>query len=238
MKRRSLWKTLGAGVLAFGLAVSPIAALSVQAAANAPADSKEGGTAKENAPGNEVEIPVWGFGGSLDGATVYSVDVEWGAMTFQYVNGSASDKVWDPATHSYKTGGGTGGAGQWQVYDSVNKSVASSDQTSINQISVTNHSNAGVKAEFSFLGAGINGKFTVGEGTTKDTSVADLGKAGIKLATADNNQGEGEGVGKEVIGKVFFMPDGMYMPPAGEMGAPSWKSLGTITVSIGADETP
>ena len=245
MKRKSLWKTLGASVLVFSLTLSPIAALSVQAAATAPEDTKEGGTEKAKAPKDEVSIPVWGFKGSLDGAKIYSVDVEWGAMTFQYVEGSSSDKVWDPDTHSYKTGTGSGGAGEWQVYDSENKSVASSDQTSINQISVINHSNAEVKAAFSFQGTGapaVNGKFTVDDGTTKDTeytNVANPGATGIKLATADNDLGEGEGVGKEVIGKVFFMPDGPYPMTGGTEtpGALSWKSLGEITVTIDADST-
>lgn len=250
MKRKSLWKTLGASVLMFSLVLSPMAALSVQAAdePKAPEEVKEGGAEKAKAPKDEVSIPVWGFRGSLDGAKIYSVDVEWGAMTFQYVDGSASDKVWDPEEHLYKSDGGAG-AGEWQVYDSENKSVASSDQTSINQISVINHSNAEVKAAFSFAGTGtptpLRGKFTVGEGTDKDESVTNPEEAGIKLATADNDLGEGDGVGKEVTGKVFFMPDGPYpMTGGGDMsGTPTWQSLGEITVSIGADsnaeeETP
>ena len=243
MQRKSLWKALGASVLMLSLTVSPIAALSVQAASDAPEDTKKGGTEKAKAPKDEVSIPVWGFKGSLDGAKIYSVDVEWGAMTFQYVEGSSSDKVWDPDTHSYNTGSGSGGgASQWQVYDSENKSVASSDKTSINQISVINHSNAEVKAAFSFQGTGTpaaNGKFTLDDGTTEDTDVTDPGAAGIKLATADNDLGEGEGVGKEVIGKVFFLPDGPY-PMTGGVQAPgtlSWQSLGEITVSIDADST-
>lgn len=252
MMRKSLWKRLGASILMFSLVLSPMAALSVQAAEKpkAPEEIKEGGAEKAQIPKNEVSIPVWGFRGSLDGAKIYSVDVEWGAMTFQYAEDSASAKVWDPDTHSYKTGSSGGGGTsmyQWQVYDSELKSVADSDLTSINQISVINHSNAEVKAEFSFAGAGtptpLRGKFTVGEGTDKDTSVTNPEKAGIKLATADNNKGEGEGVGKEVIGKVFFMPDGPYpMTGGGEMSeTPSWRSLGDITVTIGADseeETP
>lgn len=239
MKRRSLWKTLGASVLVLSLTLSPIAALSVQATeVKAPEDAKEGGEAKENAPGDEVSIPVWGFQGSLDGAKIYSVDVEWGAMTFQYSMDSPSAKVWNPATHSYETSSGSG-TGKWQVYDSENKSVASSDQTSINQISVINHSNAAVKATFSFQGAGASGKFTVGEGTTTDDSVTDPRGVGIKLATADNDLGEKDGEGKAVIGKVFFMPDGPYpMGMGGDMSAtPAWKSLGEITVSIAAEDS-
>ncbi len=242
MKRNALWKTLGASALTLSLALSPAAALSVQAA-DAPTDAKQGGEEKAKAPKDEVSIPVWGFRGSLDGAKIYSVDVEWGAMTFQYVDSSASDKVWDPDTHEYQPGSGGGSASSWHVYDSENKSVASSDQTSINQISVINHSNADVKAAFEFAGAGTPaaaGEFTViedpDEGTTKDT-VSGTGKAGIKIPTADNKKGDKADQGKAVTGKAYFMPTGNYPALGGTPtpGTVNWESLGEIKVTIDAD---
>lgn len=62
--------------------------------------------------------------------TVYSVDVAWDSMEFTYtVSGT---KVWNPAKHDYE--------------------VSTSDawSTENNGITVVNHSNAAVKAEFSF----------------------------------------------------------------------------------------
>lgn len=61
---------------------------------------------------------------------VVSVDISWGAMTFEYTDGA--DGKWDPATHSY----GEKGNGTWSASD--------------NAIEVTNHSNVGIKATFTY----------------------------------------------------------------------------------------
>lgn len=71
-------------------------------------------------------------------ATVISVDVAWQSMEFTYTAGSVG--VWDATNHKY-TGGTDGG---W------------SDRKST--ITVTNHSNTTIKADFSFTaGTGITG---------------------------------------------------------------------------------
>ena len=227
MKRKPLWKALGAGMLALTLALSPAADLSAQAAAPAPAEQKTGDKTEGLASGDTAEIPVWGFTGILEGATVYSVDVEWGAMTFQYVSTTGSNNVWDPGTHSYSSGGTTK---QWYVYDGATKSIADSEQTAINQISVINHSNAAVKATFSYQSEGqysaVTGQFTAGTGTDFTTNV-------MNLATADNNKGD-QGHGKEVTGKVYFMPSGSMTGTSGGSETPTWEQLGKITVAIDA----
>lgn len=66
------------------------------------------------------------------GGTVYSVDITWGDMAFTY---TAEAGIWDPATH--KTTGAEGGV--WTV-----------DSEGGNTITVTNHSNTGVTAAFSY----------------------------------------------------------------------------------------
>lgn len=79
------------------------------------------------------------------GGTVYSVDITWGDMAFTY---TAEAGIWDPATH--KTTDAEGGV--WTV-----------DKEGGNTITVTNHSNTGVTAAFSYAAdtdfEGISGSF-------------------------------------------------------------------------------
>ena len=81
---------------------------------------------------------------SVDTTTVYNVDVSWGAMEFTYtVSGT---KTWNPETHTYEVS--TSGA--WTA--------------SGNEITVTNHSNTGIKADFTYAEATgfdtVTGSFT------------------------------------------------------------------------------
>lgn len=62
--------------------------------------------------------------------TIYSVDVEWGAMEFTYT--AASQGTWDPETHTY--------------YDIAEAEWSAEGNT----VKVTNHSNAPVDAAFSY----------------------------------------------------------------------------------------
>ncbi len=264
MKRKQLLRVLGAGSLALSLLVSPMTGVSALAAEENPtetpaagdaADKKEGGSALKldptrteaipesgsEADGNYVpakpayadtEIPVWGF---TQDSTVYSVDVEWGAMTFQYEN-----STWDPETHTSKTGAG------WRVYDSeADKALVEDDGTTavkedaINEIKVTNHSNAGVWATLTYAGetdhADTTGDFSFDTGTeTGDTdaltAAAGAVPAYLTLATANNKLGA-DGAGKETVGKAYFMPDGIGGDDETN-GITKWTKIGTITVGI------
>ena len=84
-------------------------------------------------------------GGAGAGGKVYSVDITWGDMAFTY---TAEAGIWDPTTH--KTTDAEGGV--WTV-----------DKEGGNTITVTNHSNTGVTAAFSYAAAsgfeGISGSF-------------------------------------------------------------------------------
>ena len=75
--------------------------------------------------------------------TIYSVDIVWQSMEFTYT--AASEGTWDPETHAY-----------------TNKQNASWSFAN-NRITVTNHSNAEVKATFSYTSAtnysAVNGTF-------------------------------------------------------------------------------
>ena len=116
---------------------------------------------------------------------VVSVDIAWGAMTFEYTDGAVGR--WDPATHSY----GPKANGTWSASD--------------NAITVTNHSNVGVKAGFSYTQAvaTVNGTFSASE---------------LTLASA-----EGTAVDAAPTGSVTLTLGGT-MTESGKVG--------TVTVSI------
>ena len=102
-----------------------------------------GGTASHDVTATYVDGSSGGAGGA--GGKVYSVDITWGDMAFTY---TAEAGIWDPTTH--KTTGAEGGV--WKV-----------DKDGGNTITVTNHSNTDVTAEFRYAAAsgfeGISGSF-------------------------------------------------------------------------------
>ena len=83
---------------------------------------------------------------------VISVDIAWGAMTFEYAEGAEGE--WDPDTHAYV------GA------------VESGWTASGNEITITNHSNVGIRAAFSYTAAvqTVSGTFS-GNALTLATAV-------------------------------------------------------------------
>lgn len=152
-------------------------------------------------------------------SVVYSVDVEWGAMTFRYEN-----SLWDATAHQTQTGAG------WQVYDSVNEQALDTTEDAINRIQVTNHSNAEVKAALTYTGKtdyDTTGNFATGE----DGTDTDYDGNALTLASADNGKGEAEGQGKATVGCVYFMPSGIKENYK-TAGITKWTELGTITVGI------
>ena len=100
-------------------------------------------TVTENGGKQNIDINAKYVDG-VNTPTVYNVDVAWGAMEFTYtVSGT---KTWDPEKHEYKVS--TSGA--WTA--------------SGNEIAVTNHSNTGIKADFTYAKAAgfdaVTGSFT------------------------------------------------------------------------------
>lgn len=148
------------------------------------------------------------------------MDVEWGAMTFQY-----EASTWDATAHKTVEGAG------WKVYDSEKNKVLDTKTDAINRIQVTNHSNAGVRAVLAYAGeAGYedtHGSFAKAAG---DSTTSFSGSA-IRLATADNAKVAGT-AGTPTVGTVYFMPDGIKEDLKKSDGITKWTQLGTITVSI------
>lgn len=104
-------------------------------------------------------------------ATVYSVDIAWGSMDFTYTD--ASQGTWNPENHQYD--GAV--AANWSC------------ETDANKITVTNHSNAAVIAQFSYAPEsgynGINGAFsneTLNLGTAVGTEVSSAPSGSVTLS--------------------------------------------------------
>ena len=124
MKRRALVIPL-AGIMLAALAMPALA---------------EGGTLTNTADPQKIQV----FGGSVtDGdasGTVYSVDIEWGSMIFEYAY--TNSKTWNPETHTYSSGTTPIG---WRPSGDKNDTGLNS-----NEIKVTNHSNIDVTCSFLF----------------------------------------------------------------------------------------
>ena len=150
------------------------------------AETNEGGDTTINVKG------TYTVDGSV--ADVVSVGISWGTMEFTYTGAGTK---WDPAQH--KTVAATEAA--WSA--------------SGNDISVTNHSNVGITASFSFSSAvnGVNGKFY-------DAATNGIEKAVMSLVRAEENSAL-----DSVKDTVYFVINEGAIEQ-------SHDTLGTITVSI------
>lgn len=127
-------KKIGALVLALVMALS----LTVTAFAVDPITSVTSGY-------NSASTDVKGKFAVDESTTVsadkkYKVDIEWGNMQFTYTMTSTSTTAltWNPETHRYDDSTGNAATGAWSCDDGANK------------VTLTNHSNAKMKAAFAF----------------------------------------------------------------------------------------
>jgi len=160
-------------IFALILAVLMLAALPVSALATAETgDVNDGaGSVGESMDGSGGEVKstsinVTGkYVAGEPAADVVSVDVSWGAMEFTY--SEASEGSWDPSTHSYQN------------------ATPASWTGSGNNIDITNHSNVGITASFTFTkaqGSDITGAFSADTLTlerAEDNSALDSRKASV-----------------------------------------------------------
>ena len=141
----------------------------------------------------DMSIPVSGtYQEGASAAEVVYVDVTWDDMDFTYTAPSKGD--WNPKTHAYEDGD----EGGWAATDGADP-----------KITVTNHSNTGVKASFAFNStvSGLTGAFT---GLSDDT---------MTLPSA-----EGTDLEDAPTGETAFCVSGA--------GIEQNETLGTITVTV------
>lgn len=155
--------------------------------------------------------------GEYDGNTpdnVYSVTVEWGNMKFTY---TANDQTqWNPDDHTYGVKQG-GTAAAWS-YD-----AAEDNGLAGNELKITNHSNAAVKAGVSFeKAAKVNGTYT---GTFAVTD-----KEGATV-TGDANLDAGV---ENAFNDADFCKAALTLSGTLAAGTAADTKLGTITVTLAA----
>ena len=130
----------------------------------------------------------------ISGDVVYSVDIAWTDMSFTYTG--AGEGTWDPETHQYS--GSSEGA--WTASD--------------DSITVTNHSNAAVKATAKFE--------------------ADSGYESTTMSFGNNEATVATAVGTEVASAPSAT---ITVTPGGTLAeSANGGKIGTITVSIAAAE--
>lgn len=210
----------------YGLSPANVSATGV--ALNVTGEAIDGG-------GINTDIAVWGY---TEDGTVYSVDVEWGAMTFQYELSS-----WDPETHMAKPGG------EWGVYDAANEKRLGDVQDAINRITVTNHSNAAVYAGLKYTAVtsaavdgeddnykDISGEFAASEKADSEDFKAtfDADTSYISLETADNATTDGK-AGTPTVCNVYFKPVALSEAHK-TAGITKWTKIGVITVSLQTED--
>ena len=180
----------------FVVILALILTMSMTATAFADAGSTTLGSV--NVPGNSVEIGVTGkySNETSTGATVYSVDVAWGAMSFTYkVTGTGT---WNPTTHQYDANESS--TGTWAVDNDESGNPT-------NVITLTNHSNAPVKAAFSFTdttSTGITGNFSKSDFTlaTAVETTREAAPTNNSALTLSNGKLESTNISATSIGTV------------------------------------
>ena len=135
-------------LIAFVLAFTMAAAMAVPALADDGSTTDTTNNTNVTGEGLGASIPVHGtYQGPQD---VISVDVVWDAMDFIYTDDNKG--TWNPTTHQYDHPTEKGWS--WKKPEGETKDAP--------EITLTNHSNVGVKAAFDFNSAieGLTGNFT------------------------------------------------------------------------------
>ncbi|MGN0353294.1 MAG: hypothetical protein ACI4ES_16760 [Roseburia sp.] len=147
---------------------------------------------------------------------VYSVDVEWGAMTFVY-----EEAGWDTTTLT------SCGEGEWKVYDYAQACSVEEKNTSINQLAITNYSTDEIYAALQYDNSrdlNVQGVFQASEDTKGYFYGAENGIPAYLWLEAPAS-------GKSSKGSVFFMPMEKPLTLSGDFTA-----IGTIRIRIQTDK--
>ncbi len=186
-----------------------------------PTATDDTGTPDINEGYVDTDIDVWAFSEN----TKYSVDVEWGAMTFEY------EATWNPSSHQME-------GGDWKIYDSATNTKKDATQDDINKVTITNHSNAEVYAKLSYAAesaySDTDGTFAKPTNDSDNTNATwdDTNKF-YTLQTAAKADGT---AGTAAVGNVYFTPNGIS-DAVKTSGITKWTKIGKITVAI-TPETP
>lgn len=152
-------------------------------------------------PGSESVDVTGTYRSGSTSNPVYSVDVSWGSMAFTYTEGS--EGTWNPVSHQY---------------DGATEAGWTADGNEGGKVTVTNHSNAAIKANLSFSSetgyAEIGGTFTETSGTANDGS--------LELASAENTAVADAPKAQAVLALTGKLAE----------NTPEGTKIGTVTVSF------
>lgn len=149
--------------------------------------ASEAGPTPEN---NTADIKATYNADEPEPATVYSVDVAWGSLEYTYSSGTT--RSWNPETLKFEE---TEGTPEWSC------------ATEADTITVTNHSNAGIKASFTYEetnSSGISGSFSqaaVVLGAAQEDTARDAAPSGQTTLSLNGDLTDTTAV-KEKIGQV------------------------------------
>lgn len=155
--------------------------------------ASEAGPTPEN---NTADIKATYNADEPEPATVYSVDVAWGSLEYTYSSGTT--RSWNPETLKFEE---TEGTPEWSC------------ATEADTITVTNHSNAGIKASFTYEetnSSGISGSFSqaaVVLGAAQEDTARDAAPSGQTTLSLNGDLTDTTAVKKE-IGQVTVEIDG------------------------------
>lgn len=147
----------------------------------------------DEAPGSDSADVKASYQAGSTGGTVYSVDIEWGSLEFIYTDAAAG--TWNPGTHTYD---GAITAAGWNCASGAD------------EITITNHSNAAIKAELTYASDAAH---------TTVTGAFD--QSTLNLDTAD-----GIAVGSAPNATAKLTLSGTMAETAGTV------TVGTVTVTI------
>ena len=115
-----------------------LAILAVPALAEEGDSNKE--TLREQSTGKNFSVYGTRVAKKPSSSTVYSVDIEWGSMKFNYFTGAT--EVWDPETHSFSDSGNTS---SWKPAER-----GEGVELESNIVKITNHSNTPIECNLRF----------------------------------------------------------------------------------------
>ena len=189
MKRRALVIPL-AGIM---LAVLAVPALAEEITLNNDVDPQQ------------IEVKGRYSSGGTETPTVYSVDIEWGSMIFEYSEKSV--RTWHPETHTYSEGAKSGA---WRPAEKKSNTELNS-----NMIKITNHSNTNVTCSLDFQAQPwFSADFNPSANFSKNSFTLETAD-GRSLENADTTQVSLDITAKELTEPL---PDGYF--------------LGTISVTV------
>lgn len=185
-----------------------VATMMTTSAFAATAIDTNGATSASNKEAGDYTLTVKGEynSGTTDDGTV-SVDIMWENLSFTYNKGSKGD--WNTGTHSY------------------DNAVASGWSADKKGITVKNHSNVAVEANFSFTAETdvyTTGTFYSKNGDDYNALDSDKQKIGLYSAEGTTRDDDNESLDESPKGTIYFGVSGDSITAD--------KSLGTITVKI------